>query len=69
VRVEPRQQEDDAGRKHLEREHLGLPMARVFELLMDIDTDNVHARIDNGILRIYARKAIAARRRVIQIEQ
>jgi HSP20 family protein len=69
VRVEPRQQEDDVGRKYLQREHLVQPMARVFEFPMDIDTDNVHARIENGILRIHARKAIAARRRVIQIEQ
>jgi HSP20 family protein len=69
VRVEPRQQEDDVGRKYLQREHLVQPMARVFEFPRDIDTDNVHARIENGILRIHARKAIAARRRVIQIEQ
>jgi HSP20 family protein len=69
VRIEPRQQEDDSSRKYLQREHTLQPMSRVFEFPMDIDTDNVRARIENGILRVHAPKAIAARRRVIRVEQ
>jgi HSP20 family molecular chaperone IbpA len=69
VRIEPRQQQDDSGRSYLKREHSLQPMSRVFEFPMDIDTDNVRGTLENGILRIRARKAIAARRRLIRVEQ
>jgi HSP20 family molecular chaperone IbpA len=44
-------------------------MSRVFEFPMDIDTDNVKASLDKGILKIRVPKAAAGKRRVIRVGQ
>jgi HSP20 family molecular chaperone IbpA len=36
---------------------------------MDIDPDNVRATLENGILKIYAPKATASRRKVTRIRE
>lgn len=59
--------EGEEGRRYLQRERLIEPMSRVFEFGMDIDTDNVRAALENGMLRIQVPKALAARRRVIRV--
>lgn len=69
VRTEPRQDEGEAGRRYLQREQTPEPMSRVFEFPTEIDTDNVRASLENGVLRIRAPKAAAARRRVIRVGQ
>jgi HSP20 family protein len=67
VRTEPRQGEGDSGRKYLQRERPSGPMSRVFEFPVDIDTDNIQATLENGVLRVRVPKAAAGRRKVIRI--
>jgi HSP20 family protein len=67
VRTEPRQDRAGDGRKYLQREQSSSPMSRVFEFPMEIDTDNIEATLNNGILRIRVPKAAAARRKVIRV--
>ena len=69
VRTEPRHDEAEAGRHYLQREQVLEPMSRIFEFPTEIDTDNVRASLENGMLRIRVPKAAAARRRVIRVGQ
>jgi HSP20 family protein len=69
VRTEPRQDEAEGGRNYLQREQVTEPMSRIFEFSAEIDTDNVRASLENGILRVRVPKAAAARRRVIRVGQ
>jgi len=69
VRTEPRQQQDESERTYVQREHSVESMSRVFEFPRELDTDNVRATLENGILKVRVRKAIAARPKVIRVEQ
>ena len=69
VRTEPQQAEAEAGRHYLQREQVTEPMSRIFEFPTEIDTDNVRASMENGMLKIRVPKAAAARRRVIRVGQ
>src|SRR4051794_13671142 len=69
VRTEPRQQQDESERKYVQREHSVESMSRVFEFPRELDTDNVRATLENGILKVRVRKTIAARPKVIRVEQ
>lgn len=69
VRTEPGETEPDPGRKYLQHEVSMRAMSRIFELPREIDTDNVRATLENGLLKIKVPKAIAARRRIIRIGQ
>jgi HSP20 family protein len=62
-------QEEDSGRNYIRHEQEIRPWSRLFELPMDIDPDNVRATLENGILKIYAPKATASRRKVIRIRE
>jgi HSP20 family protein len=67
VSTEPRQSEQDSGRRYFQREQSIKRMSRVFEFPMDLDTDNVQATLENGILKIRLPKAAAGRRRVVKV--
>lgn len=69
VRTQPRQAGQDVKRTYLQREQSLQPMSRIFDFPMDLDTDNVHAALEYGILRIRAPKALAGRQRVIRVGQ
>lgn len=69
VSTTPRQAEPDSGRKYLQREQSVRPASRVFVFPMEIDTDNVRASLENGILKIHLPKAAAGQRKVIRIGQ
>lgn len=69
VSTEPRDTEADSGRKYLQREPSTRPMSRVFDFPVEIDTDNVQATLENGILRVRVLKAAAGRRKVIRVGQ
>ena len=69
VRTEPRQDEAEAGRHYFQRDQVTEPMSRIFEFPTEIDTDNVRASLENGMLKIRVPKAAAARRRVIRVGQ
>jgi HSP20 family protein len=66
--TEPRESSQD-GRRYFQRELPTGRMARVFEFAMDLDTDNVRATMENGILKVRLPKAGAARRRVVKVGQ
>jgi HSP20 family molecular chaperone IbpA len=68
VSTEP-QQPEDSGRRYIRREHEIRPSSRLFEFPMAIDPDKVQATLENGILKIYATKALASQRKVIRIEE
>jgi HSP20 family molecular chaperone IbpA len=61
------QQPQDSGRRYIWREQEIRPWSRLFEFPMAIDTDKVRATLENGILKIYAPKALAGQRKVIHI--
>lgn len=67
VSTQPRQTGDDASRTYLQREQAVGPMARVIEFPEEIDTDNIRATLELGILKIEVPKAAAARRRIIKV--
>jgi len=67
VSTQRREGGDDDGRRYLQREQPVRPMSRVFEFPVEIDTDNVQAQIENGMLRVFVPKAAAARPKVIKI--
>jgi HSP20 family protein len=69
VRTQPRQGDVESGRHYLQREQVTEPMSRIFEFPTEIDTDNVRASLENGVLKIRVPKAAAARRRVIRVGQ
>jgi HSP20 family protein len=68
ISTEPREKQQD-GRRYFQREQPTGRMSRVFEFPMDLDTDNVQATLENGVLRVTVPKAAAARRRVVKVGQ
>jgi HSP20 family molecular chaperone IbpA len=66
VSTEP-QQPQDSGRRYIQREQEIRPSSRLFEFAMAIDPDKVQATLENGILKIYATKALGSQRKVIRI--
>jgi HSP20 family protein len=68
VRTQPRERGETEAR-YIQREHTLEPMSRVFEFPQEMDTDNIRATLDQGILRIRIPKAAVGRRRVIRIAQ
>jgi HSP20 family protein len=68
VSANPRPPEDPV-RRFLLRELGVQPTSRIFEFPMRLDTENVRATLENGILKIRAPKAEAGRRRVIRLGQ
>jgi HSP20 family protein len=69
VSTEPKQIEQEDGRRYFQREQSHKRMSRIFEFPMELDTDNVQATVENGVLRIRLPKAGAARRRVVKVGQ
>jgi HSP20 family protein len=67
VRTEPRDRKSEADGKYIQREHSMEPMSRVFEFPVEIDTDNIRATLDKGMLKIRVPKASVGRRRIIRI--
>jgi HSP20 family protein len=55
--------------RYSQREQTLRSLSRIFEFPMALDTDNVRATLENGVLRIRAPKAIAGRQRVIRVGQ
>ncbi len=69
VRTDPQQGAANSGRKYIQREQSILPRSRLFDFPVEIDTDNVQANLENGILRIRVPKAAAGKRKVVRIGQ
>jgi HSP20 family molecular chaperone IbpA len=67
VSARPRQGGPEPGRTYLQREQPVGPMSRVFTFPVEIDTDNVRATIEHGMLRIDVPKATVGQRRVIKL--
>ena len=69
VSTEPQQAEADSGQRYIQREQPVRALSRLFEFPEEIDTDNVKAAQENGMLRIRVPKAAAAPRKVIRVAQ
>jgi hypothetical protein len=69
VYTRPGQAESESNRRYVQRERQTEPLSRVFEFPEEIDTDNVQATLENGILKIQAPKAAVSRRKVIRLSQ
>lgn len=68
IDVQPRSATQGEAKTYLIQELRQEPQARVFTFPTPIDTDNIRARLDRGILRIQVPKAEGAPSRVITIE-
>lgn len=69
VSTERRPAPEEAKRNYLQREQAPSAMSRIFEFPMELDTDNVRATLEHGVLKIVARKALAGRRRELRVGQ
>jgi len=67
VATGPQATEPEPGRRYVQRELPVRPLSRIFEFPEDIDTDNIRATLEHGILRINVPKAAAGRRKVIAV--
>jgi HSP20 family molecular chaperone IbpA len=59
--------EPEAEWRYIPREQPGGPMSRNIEFPSEIDSDNIEARLEHGILKIKVRKAVAGRRKVVKL--
>lgn len=64
-----RQQSEDSGRRYILREQEMRSWSRLFEFPMEIDPDKVRATLENGILKVYATKALANQPKIIPIRE
>ena len=69
VKTEPKQAEQDSERRYIQQEQAVKPMSRLFELPVDIDTDNIGVTLKNGVLRLHVPKAAAAKPKVIRVKK
>ncbi|HZU06391.1 MAG TPA: Hsp20/alpha crystallin family protein [Chloroflexota bacterium] len=67
IETQPRKAEE--ARTYLQREQPTGPMSRVITFPTEIDTDNIRATLEHGLLRIEVPKAAVARPRTIPIQR
>jgi HSP20 family protein len=65
----PKQAKSESGRRYFQRDNLVQAMSRIFDFPDEIDTDNVQATLEHGLLQIHVPKAAASRRKVIKVGQ
>jgi len=64
-----RRRTSPSARRYLLREQPERPASRVFQFPVEIDTDEIRATLQAGILSIHVPKAAASRPRVIKVNQ
>ena len=69
VAIRRGQDEPASDRRYILREQPERPASRVFQFPVEIDTDNIRATLQAGILTIHVPKAAASRPRVIKVNQ
>jgi len=69
VSTRPAQTEPDSERRYMVREQSVRPMWRRFDFPVEIDSENVKANLEYGMLRIFVPKAAAGKRKAIPVEQ
>ena len=69
VSTKPLQSETDLDRKYIQREQSTRSLSRIFEFPVELDTDRIQTKLENGMLKIYIPKAAIGRRRVIRVGQ
>lgn len=62
-------QEENSDRMYLQREQENRAWSRLLDFPMEIDPDKVQAKLEAGILRINAPKALSSPTHVIQIKE
>jgi HSP20 family molecular chaperone IbpA len=56
VSTQPQEEPSDSGRRYLQREQPAQPMSRIFEFPEELDTDNVWASLESGVLKSMRRR-------------
>jgi HSP20 family protein len=69
VTTNPAQTQPQAGPTYLQREISLWPLSRKLDFPVEIDTDNVQATLENGILQIRVPKGAAGKRKTIRVGQ
>jgi HSP20 family protein len=69
VSTEPQPAEADSGQRYIQREQPVRAFSRLFEFPEEMDTDNLKAALENGMLKIRVPKAAAAPHKVIRVGQ
>ncbi|MBX5492681.1 MAG: Hsp20/alpha crystallin family protein [Chloroflexi bacterium] len=67
VVTQPKPESEAERRRYLQREQPAGAMSRVIEFPEEIDTDNVKATLEYGILKLEVPKAAIGRRKVIKV--
>jgi HSP20 family protein len=69
VTTAPAQTEPKSGRRYIQREYPLRPMSRRFDFPVEVDSANVQANLEGGILQIRVPRAAAVKRKFIQVGQ
>ena len=69
VAIRRRQDEPESDRRYILREQPERSASRVFQFSVEIDTDNIRATLQAGMLTIHVPKAAASRPRIIKVDQ
>jgi HSP20 family protein len=69
VTTRPRPPEGQAERRYVQQEQRLQPMSRVFEFPIEINPDEISARLEAGMLKLQVPKAAASRRTVIKLQK
>ena len=69
VTTAPAQTEPKSGRRYIQREYPLRPMSRRFDFPVEIDTGNVQATLERGIVQIYVPKAAQGKHKIIRVGQ
>jgi HSP20 family protein len=69
VSTRPKADDAQSRRRYLQREQENGPTTRVFEFPSEINTEDISANLEAGMLKIHAPKAMAGRRRVITLQK
>ena len=67
VTTAPAQTEPKSGRRYIQREYPLRPMSRRFDFPVEIDTGNVQATLERGIVQIYVPKAAQGKHKIIRV--
>ena len=69
VSMMPKRARSGTRNRKIQQNPTPVPMSRVVQFPREIDTDNVRATLEHGIMNIYIPKAVASARRVIPIRK
>jgi HSP20 family protein len=66
--TQPKRVEPEPGRRYIERQQPIRPVSRLFEFSTEIDTDQIRATLEHGILKVRVPKAASGQPKIIEIK-